>query len=136
MAQYWIVLEKQCRETYPSAKATLTVGSLPRPHHRETGGASRYLAQRWLLPQSLVYAIYYHHGIKGNVGDHDALIAIVGFANNLVHMMEEDPGYHVPTEQEYDRTTNLLRDLLHDNDQWWIDIKKEMDAACLFFDKG
>lgn len=101
-----------------------------------------YLAQRWMLPPSLVYAIYYHHehydhgGMEGDVGEHEALITAVRFANNLVHMMEEDPGYHLPKGQENDKTTNLLRDLLRDDDHWWIEVKKEMDAACLFFDKG
>lgn len=98
-----------------------------------------YLAQRWLLPQSLVYAIYGHHdhlGMEGNVGDHAALIAVVELANNLVHMMDENVGYHLPTQQEDDKTTRLLMDVLRDDDQWWIDVKKEMEVACSFFDKG
>lgn len=95
-----------------------------------------YLAQRWMLPQSLVYAIYGHHGIEGDIGDHHALIAAVGLANTLVHMMDEDAGYHLPTEQQDDKTTRLMMEVLRGDDQWWPDVKKGMDVACSFFEQG
>jgi hypothetical protein len=37
---------------HPTVYATLIAGILPGPHRRETGGASRCLAQRWLFQAS------------------------------------------------------------------------------------
>ena len=95
-----------------------------------------YLARRWMLPESLVEAIGHHHDMGSAEKPQEALTAMVGFSNSLVHIMDEDAGYHLPTLQGHEGIRDLIIDVLRDGNQWLVDIRGEMDAACSFFNKG
>ena len=95
-----------------------------------------YLAESWMLPDELAKAIRYHHQELTTSQENIGLISLVAMANNMVHIIGCEPGYNIRLNQYPLEIGTGIANVLNENDKWLIDIKKEMDAAISFFNKG
>lgn len=95
------------------------------------------LAQHWMLPDPLVNAIQYHHSTVDR-SEKNVLIGVVDAGNRLVHMMESHSGYSLisgPNSTLNEGMRNIM-DCLKKKEDWLLQIKRDMDVACQFFNKG
>jgi HD-like signal output (HDOD) protein len=110
-------------------EAELKLGNCP---HNLIGG---WLAQRWMLPDSLRQAVQHHHGASDQVAC-SPLAVIVNTADNLAHMMNAEKGYQLRLDRQPEALRTAIVDALKNEGRWLVQVKQEMDAACSFFNKG
>ncbi|MFZ1983286.1 MAG: HDOD domain-containing protein [Desulfatitalea sp.] len=93
-----------------------------------------FLAQRWMLPDTLVQPIGHHHGGTDH-GVQDPLSSVVAIGNSLVHMMSGEAGYGLALDGRPPEIQKPVTGVLG-NPEWFGQIKQEMDNACQFFKQG
>ena len=95
-----------------------------------------YLARQWQLPEELISAINLHHTPPKTDSEHSALISIIGLADTLVHMLVGDKGYSLALEKYPESVRAPFADIFAEGSKWYAQVKKDMEAACSFFDKA
>ncbi len=94
-----------------------------------------YLAQRWLLPETIYKTIKYHHAKP--TGDRTpALVTIVNMGNRLAHMMNGDPYYRLDLDNRLPAVAAITSKALCNDGRWYSLVKQEIAEACDFFNKG
>lgn len=100
--------------------------------HSLIGG---HLAQRWMLPETMVASIKSHH-VPAKRGPHCALAALVSVSGNIVHMMAGDLGYVLKLDDLPDEVRSAMLAYMKTDNAWFRDVKKDMNQACNFFKQG
>lgn len=95
-----------------------------------------FLAESWMLPDELIKSIRYHHQELTASQENIGLISLVAIANKMVHIIESEPGYDIRLNQYPQEIGTVVSNVLSKNDKWIVEIKKDMDAAISFFNKG
>ena len=94
-----------------------------------------YLARRWLLPETILQSIKYHH-----IGPMDegmsVLVTIVNVGNRLAHMMSGDPAYCLNLDTRLPAVAAIKAKALCRDGRWYPEVKQEIEEACAFFNKG
>lgn len=93
-----------------------------------------FLAQNWMLPNTLVQTIKYHHSSSKQIISSD-IIMVVNVANRLAHMMASDNGYHLDLDCNSPSYEKILTEAFNGRKQWYIEVRQEMIDACQFFEK-
>lgn len=93
------------------------------------------LARRWMLPESLNLSIRHHHG--GMAKDVDGTLpGLVAVSDTLVNVMDSLPGHHLIPDIMPAVISGPVTGVLKDSANWFPAAKREMAAACDFFNKG
>lgn len=100
--------------------------------HGLVGG---YLAQQWLLPETLIQAIKHHHAGADRF-HHSNLSCLVELANSLTHILTGDSIYHLRLDTYPEDIKNPVSLVLNNGGGWFLEVQKEIHAACDFFNKG
>ncbi|MBR9979795.1 MAG: HDOD domain-containing protein [Desulfatitalea sp.] len=94
-----------------------------------------HLAQRWMLPESLVATIKWHHsGIQR--ASQSVLAALVDISDTIAHIMAGENGYHLKLESLDASVKTPLVTFFQADPQWFREVKTEMRQACDFFKQG
>ena len=109
--------------------AEKAMGAWPHSH------IGSFLAQRWMLPDTLVQAIKHHHSRSNQNGSSD-MIVVVNIANRLAHMMDSDDGYHLDLDCRSHSYEKILSAAFNGGKQWYTEVRQEMNEACQFYKKG
>jgi len=106
--------------------------SLDAVSHNQTGGV---LAQRWMLPDPLVKAIFNHHSQSDHMPE-PQLSALVGISDAVVHRMAGEDNYPLGMKQLSEDERNTMTSFLAGGIGWYQEVKTEMIDACSFFKQG
>ena len=93
------------------------------------------LARRWMLPESLNLSIRHHHGGIAQ-GVDGTLPGLVTVSDTLVNVMDSLPGHRLAPEIMPEAVSQPVTGVLNDSASWFPEVKREMAAACDFFNKG
>jgi putative nucleotidyltransferase with HDIG domain len=91
------------------------------------------LARKWMLPESLVSAIRFHH--SDAVHDVEALTGLVAVADTLVNLMNGMKGHRLEPESVPAVVRDPIIKILKDSSRWYAAVNREMTIACEFFNK-
>ncbi|RJQ80080.1 MAG: HDOD domain-containing protein [Desulfobacteraceae bacterium] len=94
-----------------------------------------YLAQQWMLPETLNQAIQYHHSASEQAS-RSSLVVVVNTANNLAHMMNGEKGYQLQLDRKPEVIRAVIAEALKSGVNWYSEVKKEVDAVWSFLNKG
>lgn len=93
------------------------------------------LAKRWMLPESLVMSIRYHHGGSMQMVD-PVLPGLVTVADALVNTMHKMPGHRLGLDTLPEAVREPMIDAFKESDCWLPHVRAEIAEACEFFNKG
>ena len=120
-------LTRKSNQTFTQAEQSLAYW----PHSR----IGAHLARLWMLPETLVQSIKYHH--KDQVDDHSSdLATVVNLSNRIVHVMNSDDGYSLNFSAKHPVIEKIVSEAMSSRSCGFAEAIKEMDAACQFFCKG
>ena len=98
--------------------------------HGHIGGI---LAQRWMLPETLVKAIRYHHS---GSEPQPQLTVLVNLSDALVHRMAGENEYRLNMDRLSTQGKQSMMQFLTADTTWYKEVTIEMQEATSFFKRG
>jgi putative nucleotidyltransferase with HDIG domain len=120
--QVWTRMKENELSFYEAEKELLPAG------HAQIGGR---LAKKWRLPQSLTEGLSYHHFYRKSAINVN-LISVVHISDFIVNKYKVN-GNHVRIPEPHPAAAKMMKSELESVEDWFPEVRTEIDQACDFF---